>query len=196
MKLGLGLGYVSPDTDWTSEPEIQGSVLSPSNAAFCRQLGITHIIGSGESRTPTGSAWRRGLAFLFHWGGYLSVTRLPLPTAAPTATHPLRASRLTPPHPTPAQPPTHRGPAGGPTGFPGQPADDGYWRYEDLLAYRHMVEGYGLTLEAIENFPPAHCYSDTFSICALSVSLTRRVSLFQGTRFCWGRTAARSRWRT
>ena len=55
MKLGLGLGWVSPDTDWASEPEIQGSVLSPSNAAFCRQLGITHIIGSGESRTPTGS---------------------------------------------------------------------------------------------------------------------------------------------
>lgn len=25
-----------------------------------------------------------------------------------------------------------------------------------MLAYRHMVEGYGLTLEAIENFPPAH----------------------------------------
>ena len=109
MKLGLGLGYVSPDTDWTSEPEIQGSVLSPSNAAFCRQLGITHIIGSGESRTLTGSAWRRGLAFLFHWGGYLSVTRLPLPTAAPTATHPLRASRLTPP-PDPTRtcrPPAH-----------------------------------------------------------------------------------------
>ena len=150
MKLGLGLGWVSPDTDWASEPEIQGSVLSPSNAAFCRQLGITHIIGSGE--TPPGSAWRRGLAFLFHWwGGYLFAHA---GTAAYGRTNRHSPAAGLAPHPTPLTAP---GPAGGPTGFPGQPADDGYWRYEDLLAYRHMVEGYGLTLEAIENFPPAHC---------------------------------------
>ena len=112
MKLGLGLGWVSPDTDWASEPEIQGSVLSPSNAAFCRQLGITHIIGSGE--TPPDLLGAGAWPFSSTGGaGTSSPTRLPLPTAAPTATHPLRASRLTPPHsPRPA-------PQAGRPGFPG-----------------------------------------------------------------------------
>jgi mannonate dehydratase len=94
MKLGLGLGWVDPtaaDHDSTGSQK-GGSFCTPANMQFCRQLGITHIIGSG-----------------------------------------------------------------GPSGFPGNPGPDlGYWRYEDLVAYREYVEHHGLVLEAIENFPPRH----------------------------------------
>jgi mannonate dehydratase len=89
MRLGLNLGWVAPGTE--DSHTAPAAALTGANMTFCRQLGITHIIGTG-----------------------------------------------------------------GPSGFPGTPADEGYWRYEDLVAMRQLVESNELTLEAIENFPPAH----------------------------------------
>lgn len=60
------------------------------------------------------------------------------------------------PHHAQTTPAHRRRASGGPTGFAQEPDDDGFWRYEDLLAVRQKIEKFGLTCEAIENFPPAH----------------------------------------
>lgn len=39
------------------------------------------------------------------------------------------------------------------------PGEDGYWKYQDLLALRERCEAYGLRLEALENVP-LHFYQD------------------------------------
>ena len=36
------------------------------------------------------------------------------------------------------------------------PAGQGFWAYEDLRRLKDVVAEHGLTLEAIENFPPRH----------------------------------------
>ena len=110
MKLGLGLG---------ADPSAE-SGFNDANIAFCKQLGITHIIYSGAQQ------------------------RLP---AAPIAAL-TRSDRL------PAAADVDgvlNQPAGG---APFEPNHEGFWRYEDLLATRQKIEAAGLTMEAIENFPP------------------------------------------
>ena len=77
----------------------------------------------------------------------------------------------------------HSGKIGRPSGIAGQ-AVITQDEYEQILLLNLRQLWTDCKIVMLSRFAPAR------------VPLTLKVSLFQGTRFCWVRTAARSRWRT